>query len=216
MTSIEQIRAARALLGWSQKDLAERAGLSQTGIARIENGSSRPTTQTLDLIGAAFRAAYIEFIPDGVRRMSDIVSIREGADCYLAVLDEAFGELAYKNGEMLFWAADERRSGNAVIEKTRALRRAGVKIEFLIRDRDTFLMGRPEEYRWLDEALFADGDVKMIFSNRVCHLVSWRENLKTITLRDDHMADEERRLFDYFWNHAKRPQKSTASVSYDE
>ena len=36
MPTIEQIRAARALLGWSQSDLADRADLSQTGIALFD------------------------------------------------------------------------------------------------------------------------------------------------------------------------------------
>ena len=33
-----QVRAARALLGWSQKELAERAGVSEPFINRLERG----------------------------------------------------------------------------------------------------------------------------------------------------------------------------------
>ena len=55
MPTIEQIRAARALLGWSQSDLADRADLSQTGIARIENGTNKPNSKTLEKIKAALR-----------------------------------------------------------------------------------------------------------------------------------------------------------------
>ena len=50
MPTIEQIRAARALLDWSQSDLADKAGLSQTGIARIENGTNQPNSSTLEKI----------------------------------------------------------------------------------------------------------------------------------------------------------------------
>jgi transcriptional regulator with XRE-family HTH domain len=38
MPSIEQIRAARGLLGWSQSELARRAGLSLPTIKRVESG----------------------------------------------------------------------------------------------------------------------------------------------------------------------------------
>ena len=39
MISIEQLRAARSLLGWSQTELAERAGLSLPTVKRVERES---------------------------------------------------------------------------------------------------------------------------------------------------------------------------------
>lgn len=215
MTTIEQIRAARALLGWSQGDLADRAGLSQTGIARIESGSHRPTVATLEKITKALKKAYIEFIPDGVRRVADIVRVSEGDDCYIELLDEAQGMLAPQKGEMLFWGADEKRSSPAVVEKTRALRRAGVTMRFLIRDRDDYFMGAASEYRWLDQNLFIDSDVKIIFANMISYFVSWRGGLKIITIKDDHIAAENRRIFDYFWHRAAGPHVSSAQSFYE-
>ena len=38
LISIEQIRAARGLLGWSQSELANRAGLSLPTVKRVEAG----------------------------------------------------------------------------------------------------------------------------------------------------------------------------------
>ena len=38
MITIEQLRAARALLGWSQTDLASHAGLSVPTVKRLEGG----------------------------------------------------------------------------------------------------------------------------------------------------------------------------------
>ena len=35
---LEQLRAARGLLGWSQAELAERAGLSAPTVKRLEGG----------------------------------------------------------------------------------------------------------------------------------------------------------------------------------
>lgn len=39
MLTIEQVRAARGLLGWSQSDLAKRAGLSLPTVKRVEAGT---------------------------------------------------------------------------------------------------------------------------------------------------------------------------------
>ena len=36
MISIRQVKAARALLGWSQADLARRSGISEPTVARLE------------------------------------------------------------------------------------------------------------------------------------------------------------------------------------
>ena len=216
MATVEQIRAARALLGWSQGELADRAGLSQTGIARIESGAHQPTGQTLTKILRAFQKAYVEFIPDGVRKISDIVTVRDGADCYMDILDEAIEALAPHGGEILFWGADERRSTAPVIDKTRLMRRAGIGMRFLIRDGDDYFMGRAEEYRWLGQDLFIDSDVKIMFANTISYFVSWRGGLKIITIRDEHIANENRKIFNHFWNGAQGPRRSSASVFYEQ
>jgi transcriptional regulator with XRE-family HTH domain len=39
LLTIEQIRAARGILGWSQSDLATRAGLSLPTVKRVEAGT---------------------------------------------------------------------------------------------------------------------------------------------------------------------------------
>ncbi|HUZ53901.1 MAG TPA: helix-turn-helix transcriptional regulator [Streptosporangiaceae bacterium] len=49
----EAVRARREELGWSQRQLAERAGMSQPGIARFEGGGTTPTLPMLDRIASA-------------------------------------------------------------------------------------------------------------------------------------------------------------------
>lgn len=59
-----QLRAARALLDWSQSTLAEKAGLSVETIKRLERmkGSLDATkVSTLDSIEKAFDKAGVEF-----------------------------------------------------------------------------------------------------------------------------------------------------------
>jgi HTH-type transcriptional regulator / antitoxin HipB len=49
----EAIRARREELGWSQRQLAERAGMTQPGIARLEAGGTTPTLPLLERLAAA-------------------------------------------------------------------------------------------------------------------------------------------------------------------
>lgn len=61
-----QVRAARALLAWSQAELASRAGTSLPTVKRLEARGDEPagTVRTNRKIRAAVEAAGIVFIDD--------------------------------------------------------------------------------------------------------------------------------------------------------
>lgn len=67
MISGQQVRAARALLGIDQKQLANLAGLSLPTVQRMEAspGSVRVVVDSLEKILQAFALAGVEMIPDG-------------------------------------------------------------------------------------------------------------------------------------------------------
>jgi transcriptional regulator with XRE-family HTH domain len=56
-----QIRAGRAVLGWSQTDLGERTGVTQRAIYRVENGATQPRQLTRLRIEKAFDDAGVAF-----------------------------------------------------------------------------------------------------------------------------------------------------------
>ena len=66
MFTPSQLRAARALLGWSATDLAEHARMHVATVQRMENhdGQARGTVATLEKITNAFEAEGVEFISD--------------------------------------------------------------------------------------------------------------------------------------------------------
>jgi transcriptional regulator with XRE-family HTH domain len=66
MLTSEQIRAARMLLRWEQKDLAEASGVSLPSIKRLETqpGALAAHQRTTDAIKAALEAAGVELIPE--------------------------------------------------------------------------------------------------------------------------------------------------------
>ena len=66
MLSSEQIRAARMLLRWEQRDLAERSGVSLPTIKRLETkpGPVSAYDSTLTAIRTALESAGVEFIAE--------------------------------------------------------------------------------------------------------------------------------------------------------
>jgi transcriptional regulator with XRE-family HTH domain len=66
MLQVAQLRAARALLGWRQDEIAQAAKISVATIRRIESQEGPLTgyVSTLVKIQAAFELAGIQFIDD--------------------------------------------------------------------------------------------------------------------------------------------------------
>jgi transcriptional regulator with XRE-family HTH domain len=63
---IEQIRAARGLLGWSQTELADRAELSLPTIKRMEREDGGPAVSddAKEKVRSALEKAGVEFIAE--------------------------------------------------------------------------------------------------------------------------------------------------------
>ncbi|WP_026622465.1 transcriptional regulator with XRE-family HTH domain (plasmid) [Ensifer sp. WSM1721] len=61
-----QIRAARALIRWSAKELAKAAGIGVATVSRaeVEDGTTSLTSANLNAIRLALESAGIEFIPE--------------------------------------------------------------------------------------------------------------------------------------------------------
>ena len=59
-----QLRAARAFLGWSARELSSQCGVSHSAIARAEKVDGRPPMQArnLDLVRLCFEKHGIEFL----------------------------------------------------------------------------------------------------------------------------------------------------------
>lgn len=64
MITSDQIRAARSMLRWTGKELAEESGIGFSTLMRLETESGVPKAQakTLEAIRKAFEKAGIEFI----------------------------------------------------------------------------------------------------------------------------------------------------------
>ncbi len=104
MPTVEQIRAARALIGWSQGELAQHSSLSQTGIARIENGTNHPNASTLDKIISAFDASDVEFIGEtGVKKRANEVKKFYGKNGLIEFMDDVYNSAKTNKGKRSFY-----------------------------------------------------------------------------------------------------------------
>lgn len=61
----KHIRAARALLAWSQQDLAKAAGVATSTVADFERGQRTPVANNAQAMRSALERANIRFLPNG-------------------------------------------------------------------------------------------------------------------------------------------------------
>lgn len=66
-----QARAARALLGWSQKELATNAGVAEATVTQFERGNRSPSRAVAWAMRLVLENAGVEFIAAGTSSAAD-------------------------------------------------------------------------------------------------------------------------------------------------
>ncbi len=208
MPTIEQIKAARALLGWSQADLASAAGLSQTGIARIENGESKPNSETSSKMIQAFTKVGIEFLDtEGVRRRKVNVMSYQGQDGFRKFIDEVYqaaketsDDICLFNGVPKLikkWCGEEWYIMHATRMKE-LKQRPNFRIIVQENEKD-FIAGGFAEYKWFPSKLFKDRTI-YVFADKIAFLNFSDDDVLVLMISQKDIADSFRIMFDISWN----------------
>jgi transcriptional regulator with XRE-family HTH domain len=75
MEFYQQVRAARAILGWTQAELANRSGLSVPAINNLEANAASPTRRTQRRIIRVFEDEGLIFTVRGIERREEKIFI---------------------------------------------------------------------------------------------------------------------------------------------
>lgn len=216
MPTLDQIRAARALLNWSQSDLAERAGLSQTGIARIESGVNQPNVQTMEKITQTFDDAGIEFLSDrGVERRERGVRVLKGRQGFLTFMNDVYETLSVQKGEMcvsnvdeknwIKWMGEEAYNAHAARMK---MIEPKIKSRIIIREGDWFFIAHEfAEYRWFPAQLFNSQSI-YAYGTKLALIDFQEDDVTIMILNQAEFTKGFIVLFDVAWNNVARiPQR---------
>ena len=195
MITGKHIRAARGWLGWSQKDLAERAGLAENSVRRYEDESVSPTNRFLRRIISAFALENVELTEDGIRHQKQIIHV---TDDFLDVLNDAQSCLKPGN-EILFHCASETRNTPEVTVKFAELVNSGLNLRFTIPNGDTVMTTSRDNYRWIDPDLCKNSQVSVTYKDRYVFHVTEKDRDVFVTVINRELADSMKRHFYYFW-----------------
>lgn len=208
MPTVEQIRAARAFLGWNQDALAEHSGLSQTGIARIENGTNHPNAASTKKIIKAFDKFDVEFIGEnGVKKRTNEVRTLQGTQGFREFMDDVYevaktqgGELCIFNGRpILFkkflgeeWYAHHANRMKKIKEK--------FNFKIIVEEGNNVLIATDfAEYRWFPKQMFNEQTI-YVYGSKLAFLTFKEDDMHIKILDQKVFADSLRILFNIAWN----------------
>jgi transcriptional regulator with XRE-family HTH domain len=211
MITISQIRAARALLDWTQGDLAKRSGLSLRALNSIERGLAVPRIDNLRSIQEALEKENVEFGEnDGVRRKTERMEIVkfEGDTAYLSMhLTDVMRELHVFDTEVLYNLASEKLHAelhhNILDDYFAHIARYRIRERVLLAAGEDWIISPPSCYRWMKPETF----------NHVCYIV-YGDNVafqilgrphRVIVIRNPSIADMFRLQFESNWVTAETP-----------
>ncbi len=203
MITISQIKAARALLGWRQSDLARETRLSLPSIKNLERGSSSPKTSTIKTLQNTLTSAGVEFVGNyGVQLQNDIFEMYhfDGDDCITKLTDDVFTMIRGAEDELLIVSIDEKQFEDFApqdMERYRVnLKKLNYKERILIPHEHRFLVSPESSYRWLPAQLI--GPVPyFIYGDRYA-IIIWKIK-RVVVMRNKSVADSFREQFNGLW-----------------
>ncbi len=204
-----QIKAARALLDWSQEHLAHASTLSIATIRKLELGNISPRGKTNELIRKAFEDAGLEFIdPNGVRQRPDEIAVFRGEEGSKGFFDDIYQTCLKARCDIVqVWPSAQpflRMIGN--YREYHAERMKAIadryKIRSILTEDSEGLVSTYCEHRFLSRH-FVDSVPFYVYGDKYAIIPCFQEDESKIIVIQSRMASQAfRRQFNSMWERA--------------
>ena len=210
MIEPRQIRAARALLNWSQDDLASASGIARSSIKNIENDITTARKDTIHDIQSALENCGIEFIAgSGVRIKNEAITILRDADALRIFFDDIYTTMQNSIiADILISGVDEKAYDdfdkelvNSHLERMKKL--GDVKQKVICKKGDTNFTVSYAKYKWVEKEMFESVPF-YVYGNKLA-MILWQPKLQIIILEYPQLVEAYRKQFQVMWNSAEIP-----------
>ncbi len=218
MITIVQIKAARSLLGWTQRDLAKQAGVSLASMANLEQGTGKTGGKAFAACCLALEQAGIEFTPEpGVRLRREKFHFRvlEGDRAVMELWDDIIVALGKTGGEVLIsgvsgklWLTRYKEEVTAALIQRRKL---GIRNRHIIPQGDTLILSDTETYRVAPPYLFQHVPY-YVYADRFA-MINWGPPLRILLVQNSLIAETFRNQFEFNFDHSKPLKKSDVVIA---
>lgn len=212
MVTNKQIRAARAMLGWSQDDLAKASGVSRPTLNNFENDVATPKTSTLELMKKALEEKGILFLDgQGVRLSEERVWVIDRTATGQELFEDILSHI--NDGDEILWnGVDEAQAGPGVwgfADFDVQMEKKGGQQRVLIAEGDTHMSLDPSCYRWVSQEFFTPVLRSCIYADRVAFVTEVEQDSSSlrriVIIHDAALARGHRQVFNYLWDNGKKP-----------
>jgi transcriptional regulator with XRE-family HTH domain len=214
--TIEQIKAARALLKWNQKELASHAGLHDDQIHSFESGRTR-SLEVLESIHKAFVSHNLDFVDGGVVRKKYEIRTLHGQQGFWDFYDDIYETIRTHGGDILVNNVDERLFFKWLGKEKWDSHVARMdKLEFQQRliicegDMNFAADFKTTEYRWAAPNEFSPTPF-YLYGHRLAMLMFEENDVSVFIIDQPKITESYRILFNAAWERAKVPPAKPAA-----
>lgn len=218
MITIEQLKAARSLLAYTQRELAERASVSLAAVSNLEQGTGKMGGKVYEAVCAALERAGIEFTPEpGVRLRREKFNFRniEGDGAIFELWEDIVATLGRTGGEVLISGVDEKVwLKKYKKELTAALiqqRKLGITNRLLIAEGNNLVIIGPSTYRAVPSYLFQQAPY-FVYGDRFA-IINWGPPLRVLLVQNPLIAQTFRNQFEFNYLHGKPLDKKKVAIA---
>lgn len=209
MITVEQIKAARALLNWNQQDLADAAHMSKPALANLERRTVKPRLKTLEAIKSALEIRGIVFIEGpGVELRADQINVQvwDGGDGLSRIFTDMLSTLEENDVRIIVGVSEEqfkKVAGDRFDKFLNKVGKRGIRALIFSEEGDDDYYDYTANYRWVPAKYFST-TTTYVYADRYAILL-WEPYPKVIMIQNQSIADRYRAHYLQLWKEAKMP-----------
>lgn len=203
MTTIQQLKAARALINWTQADLAKAAGLHINAVNNVERGLSTPRLSTLQKMQSALESGGVTFISGrGVELRDHAIETHKvtGHSILQYIVDDIINTLTSPADDFIALIADF--SAFATFDSS-AISRLADNLEYAPYQTRIITTGTPPtllpntQIQTLPQHQMPQLDI-LVYSGTTI-FINWREQ-EALILKNSDLAFTQKTFLETLWN----------------
>ncbi len=223
MITAQQIRAGRALLNWSQRDLAKKSGVSLNAINNFEREIVAPRQDTLVKLRKTLEQAGLEFIGDtGVDRAHQKLSVlqHQGQGFMKVLVDDVIATLRAGADTFFVYGVDFARIPYRECQELGRIMEFQQKSKLELQERVILpygvfsFPGNEPIYRWVSREML--GEVAYVIYGDTLALLMDGPPQNLIILRNRSIAKTFRDEFELHWKSGKAPTPEQLRRGWEE
>ncbi len=217
MLTAQQVRAGRALINWSQKELSEKSGISLNAINNFEREIVAPRHDTLTALRRTLEEAGLEFIGEsGVNKARDQLRIEQHDNDFMKVLLEDV-ILAARSGIKTFWfhGIEQGEFPLETLQKWWQVKSGSDIDERVLLSYGNFnFPSRDPVYRWVSREML--GEVPFVTYGANLAILLGNPATRLVIMRSRPIAKTFEDQFTIHWSGAKEPSQDQHIRGWEE